>query len=265
MATNGAQWVLKLWIAVGVVLMSTAVFVRGLGDGDGSRASPEATAPSIPEPMQLLSRSGRARIDARWLWIEPEHRDAWERSYRRPFDIVDCPRFAEWIATRAGADTALLIGELTRGQAEEAVTALALVFELARSTSWRVGVLDSGADATELATMLENWLRLWAATSARDPLLAEPTRAAFCLWGRVASAAVDAPFFGQDDSVASHARTFADSLMRARGGAPTDFGRAFAEQFPRAAASVLGADDFLVGLSEDCLRLFPEMNGGCGS
>ncbi|MCE9594044.1 MAG: hypothetical protein K8S98_07620 [Planctomycetes bacterium] len=265
MGSNGARWLLRIWIAVGVALMATAVLVRGIGNDDGGRTRPEATAPTIPEPMQLLSRAGRSRIDERWLWIEPEHRDRWERCYKRPFEIADCPRFGDWIATRAGADTALLVSELTRGKAEEAVTALALVFELARRTAWRAGVLDSGSDATQLAALLENWLALWAATSARDPLLAEPTRAAFCLWGRVTSTAIDAPLFGRDAAVASHARVFVESLIHTKGAAPTDFGRAFGERYPRAFTGLLAEDDFLVGLADDCTRLFPELDGGCGS
>ncbi|MCC6406621.1 MAG: hypothetical protein IT453_05625 [Planctomycetes bacterium] len=265
MVANGARWILRMWVVFGACLLTLAVFVRSIGLRGGERSAPELATPTIPEPMQLLSRSAATRIDARWLWIEPERRERWERCFRRPFEIRDCPRFADWLATPDGAETALLIGELTHGKAEEALTSLSLIFELARRTAWKVGVLDSSTDATELARLLETWLSTWAPTSSRDPLLAEPTRVAFALWARITSAAVDAPFFGTDEAAASHARVFADSLTRARAAAATDFGRALAEHSPRAFALLLQESDFLVGLAEDAARLYPEIDGSCGS
>lgn len=265
MATNGTRWVTRTWIAVGAILFVLAVYVRGLGHRTGRRSPAEYEAPTIPEPMQLLSRAGRTRIDGRWLWIEPEHRERWERCYQRPFEIVDCPRFTEWSATASGAETVLLIAELTRGRAEEGLTSLALVFELARRTDWKVGVLDANADALELARLLEQWLQTWAPVSANDPLLAEPARAAFALWARVTREVVDGPVFGTDDAAESHARVFADSLTRSRAPAATDFGRALAESAPRAFALLLDESDFLVGLAEESARLFPEIDGACGS
>lgn len=265
MATNGTRWVLRTWVAFGATLLVVGVWVRGVGLRGGERAPRSELAPTIPEPMQLLSRAARTRIDERWLWIEPERRERWERCYRRPFELQDCPRFQPWSATPAGVDTLLLVGELTRGKAEEALTALALVFELARRTEWTAGLLSSGEDASELARVLETWLAIWAPVSARDPLLAEPARAAFALWGRVSSVVVDAPLFGVDEAAASHARVFADSLTRSRTSAPTDFGRAFAEASPRAFAQLLEDDGFLSGLAEESARVFPEIDGGCGS
>jgi hypothetical protein len=264
MVPNDARWFLRAWVALGAVLFVLGIWVRGLGGPSRDHAPLAAQTPTIAEPMQLLSRAAETRIDGRWIWIAPEHRERWERCVRRPFELADCPRLAEWLATRDGAETALLIGELSRGKAEEGLTALSLVFELARRGAWKAGVFDTTADAAELARLLETWLSIWAPVSANDPLLAEPARAAFALWGRVSAELVSAPLFGSDESAASHARVFADSLTHARGPAATDFGRALAESSPRALASLLDEDDFLRGLAEESARLFPELDGGCG-
>ncbi len=256
---------------IGALILSSAIllvcslWIRALDlRPRGVRAS-EPTSTTIPEPMQLLSKNARERLDARWIWIAKEHEALWSRVSHVPFDLRGCPRTSEWLAGANGHDVEQLIDQLTHGNtSEEALSALALLFQIARATSWKSGMIASGVDAAKLGDLLEKWLVTWAPTSAHDSTLGEPARAALCLWGRAAREAIRAPIFGRDEAIESHARVVLDGLLKSRGASRTAFGEEFAQQFPRAVSTLAGDGDFLRGLADDAARLFPEIDGVCG-
>lgn len=250
-------------LGASAMLILLGVWVRG-HDVRSRGGEPVAVSePSIPEPMQLLARGAEHRIDQRWQWIAEDHRTAWDKVWATPFQIQGCPQLAEWITTPRGQQLEQLIGVLERGTAEEGMTALALIFQLARATSWESGPLRGGGDASRLADLLESWLTTWASASARDSLLAEPSMAALMLYARAMREARNAPLIGSDDAADARGRTFLERITGVAATARTSFGNALFERHPRAAAMLVSEKDCLRGLAEECSERYPDLDGSC--
>jgi len=254
-------------LAASLLLLVGAVLVRGY-DTRGLPRAPEDRDPesrTIAEPLQLLSRGSALRIEELTPLIAPERRDAWDSAHLLPFRLAGCPKLLDWIDSSQGQRFERLLGELRRGSSEEALAALALIFQLARSTEWDPGLLARTQHSERLGGLLQEWLRVRAEDSAKDPLLHEPALAGALLYGRVMRTAYDAPAIGRMEAPYERAKAFLWELTRAHAAPRTQFGESLLASHPRAMANLLDLDDFLRGFDEEARLLFPELDGECGA
>ena len=255
--------VIALCAATGLLAVA-AVVVRGL------RAAPVAApedvveaTPRIAEPMQLLQRGAKLRAAELDAWIRPELRPRFRATRARLFALEGCPPLPEWLATADGQQLERLLSELRQGPREEALAALALLFELARATEWAPGLLSRDpAPAERLGALLQDWLRVWGERAATDPTLCEPALAASLVYARAMRSAWNAPAFGHHEPAADRARSFLATLTGAAGGHRA-FGEAFQARHGRAAASLSSDGDALLAWEREAAILFPDVAGAC--
>ncbi len=256
-----------LILATTVALLVAGVLVRGLEPAplDPLAGTLEGEGTPIVEPLQFLQPSARTRIDELTAYVVLEHRIEWEAAFREVFEIEGCPDARTWLDGARGQAFGRLVGTLRRGSREEAFAALALLFELARNTRWKAGVVyGDSSNAQRVAELLESWLATWAERAARDPLLYEPAVACVLVYGRVMRAAWNAPAFGKNEAARTRATRFLEQLTGARERTRTAFGDALQARYPRAYALLLRDDDSLEGLASEAAAFYPDLDGVCG-
>ncbi len=247
-----------------LLLLGVAVGVRALEPAP--MTLPEDTYsefPLIPEPMQFLGRGSRNRVAELGQWVSPERRLLWLRTYPIVYELNDCPGLRDWLDTPAGQRTEQLIDKLRLSSPEEALAALALVFQMARATTWDPGFLGRAEHAERLAGLLQEWLRVWAEPSAASPILHEPAMSAALLYGLVMRMAYAAPALGRNREAHERARRFVADLLVTRGTHRTEFGEAFYARFPLAFVRSMAEADFLLSFEQEAIALFPDLNGEC--
>jgi hypothetical protein len=256
---------LNLIAAVTGLLLVVGVAVRGMEGRLPPAPEDEPQGPqALTEPLQFLARGGGLRMRELSARIEPAHTSDWKASWRAPYDLQGCPSLLEWIDGPSGQRLERLLGELRRGSRDEALAALALTVQLARSTAWDPGLFARRQHAERLAGLLQDWLRVWGPRAADDGQLLEPALAGLLLYGRVMRAAYTSPVLGRAEAPYERARTFLDELTGARAPKRTALGDRLAERYPRAWTTLANKQDFLEGAEEEARLLFPEIDGECG-
>lgn len=256
-----------LILASSLILLVLAVAVRGLRPEPPPAPAQllEASAPTIIEPMQLLQASARVRIDELTAFVAVQRLMGWESTHRSVFDIEGCPDARSWLDSADGQALERLVANLRRGSREEAFAALALIFEVARSTRWKAGVVyGDSSNAERIAVLYEGWLQAWAERAAQDGLLYEPAVAAALVYGRVMRAAWTAPTFGKNEAARTRATRFLEQLTGSRERQRTQFGDALQARHPRAFALLLREEDSLEGLADEAAAFYPDLDGVCG-
>lgn len=256
--------VIALCAAAGVLAIA-AVVVRGV------RAAPVALpedvveeTPRIAEPMQLLQRGAKLRAPELDGWVRAELRPRFRAARSRLFALEGCPPLPDWLGTADGQELERLVAELRQGTREEALAALALLFELARATEWAPGLLSRDpAPAERLGALFQDWLRVWGERAATDPTLSEPALAAALVYARAMRTAWNAPAFGHHEPAADRARSFLATLTGTASGRRNAFGEAFHARHGRAAASLADARDALLAWEREAAILFPDVTGDC--
>jgi hypothetical protein len=247
-----------------MLLLAAAVAVRGIAparvvlpkDAKDDR-------PKIAEPMQLLAHGAKLRAPELDALVAADHRNAFKTSRQTLFRLADCPPLVEWIDGADGQAFERLTSELRAGSREEAFASLALLFQLARATQWRPGVLARSQHAERLGGLVQDWLRVWGEQSARDPLLSEPALAAMLLYGHVMRTAWRAPLVGYNAAPYERSSAFLADLTGIKKGRQTALGDALQGRYARAAARLHADKDVLSGLEEECAVLFPDLTGEC--
>jgi len=138
-----------------------------LGGAVGVRAI-EPTAPSAPEviedelevlePMQLLRSGGEERMAELDALVPLERRVAFVDNRLDLLDLADCPPLDDWLRARRGLALEQTVASLVRGDRAEALAALALVMQLARTTEWSPGMFGGSQGAETLGGLLGTWL-----------------------------------------------------------------------------------------------------------
>jgi hypothetical protein len=251
-------------IAAGVLLLAAAVAVRGIAPARLSLPK-DATSdrPKIAEPMQLLARGAPLRAPELDALVDPARKNAFKSMRQALFRISDCPPLVEWIDGVNGQALERMLSELRSGTREEAFAALALVFQLARATQWRPGMLGHSEHAEKLGGMLQDWLRVWGERGARDPLLSEPALAATLFYGRVMRTAWRAPMVGYNAAPYDRAIAFLNDLTGLRDARHTSLGEALQARYARGGSRLRSDKDALSGLEEECAVVFPDLTGDC--
>jgi hypothetical protein len=219
--------------------------------------------PRIAEPMQLLAHGARLRAPELDALIEPARKNEFKAVRQTIFRLDGCPALVEWIDGADGQAFERACADLRAGTREEAFASLALVFQLARATEWRPGLLAHSEHAERLGAMLQEWLRVWGERGASDPLLSEPALAATLLYGHVMRTAWRAPIVGYNAAPYDRGVVFLAELTGIQAGHDTALGAALQSRYARAAARLHSDKDALSGLDEECSVLFPDMTGEC--
>lgn len=251
-------------LAASLVLFVAAIAVRAVRPA--RVVLPEdvvESRPKIAEPMQLLSRGARLRVTELDAWIAPERKAAFKAGRQSVFGLQDCPPLLDWIDGIEGQSLERLLADLRVDSREEAFSALALTFQLARSARWAPGILGRTQHAERLGGLLQDWLRVWGEKSAKDPLLAEPALSAALLYGRVMRTAWRAPVVGYNRAPYDRAVAFLTELTGIPGDRRTDLGEALQARHPRAVTKLMSPTDALAGLEEEAAVLFPDLAGEC--
>lgn len=245
------------------LLLAVGLYLRGV---EAERPLPPAERPdvvlTITEPMQFLTSGAHLRIDEADEVMRPELATEWRAVRDAVFALEGCPELSAWFEGEEGQACERLLAALRRGTPEEALAALALLFELARRTTWETGAFAGSQDAELLGNHLAEWLRVRAQASVEDPTLNEPALAAMLLYGRAMRFAYRAPMFGVKDAALERARDF----LREVAGSPssrTKFGVGLQARFTRATNLMEDEADPLLGFEEDAQVLFPGLDGGC--
>ncbi len=249
-----------------LALLVAAVAVRGTR-GPAPIRAPESTplTRKLVEPMQFLGARSGVRIDELLELIEPTKRSEFLACSHLPFDLAGCPRLTTWIDGPDGQRFERMLVALRQGGNTEAFAALAVLFQLGRSTQWKTPRLSSGsADAERYGELLRDWLAAWGEASARDELLREPAQAAFLVYGRVMRTAYEAAWVGHKEGPHARAKQFALDLTGADQPRHTEFGQELQRAFPEAFDSLVGRDDFFAGASKQAKTSHPEIDGECG-
>ena len=248
-----------------LLLLAAAVAVRGIAPTRMTLPKDVAGAdrPKIAEPMQLLARGGRLRAPELDALVEPAHKNEFKASRQTIFRLEDCPPLVEWIDDPDGQAFERTTSDLRAGTRDEAFASLALLFQLARATQWRPGMLARSQHAERLGGLLQEWLRVWGERAARDPLLSEPALAATLLYGRVMRTAWRAPIVGYNAAPYDRSNAFLAELTGIPAGRATPLGEALQARYARAAARLHSDKDVLSGLEEECSVLFPDLTGEC--
>lgn len=250
-------------IAVAVVLLVLSVWSRGLEGQPVSRpdVDPEVP-PAIEEAAQFLSPGAYLRLKELDEALEAELQTTWQASSGAVFTLDGCPPLLDWMHGQAGLEFETTLRELRGGGEVEALAALTLIFQLARTAEWDPGFLSHTEHVEKLASLLEPWLLTWAERGIEDPLLFEPTTRAALLYGKTMHVAYDAPLVGRNESVLLRAKQSMSSLIGAPG-ARTKLGRALQEHHSRAIEILESEEACCRGFAEDCEALFPDLDGEC--
>ncbi|MCC7014315.1 MAG: hypothetical protein IT454_17275 [Planctomycetes bacterium] len=247
-----------------VALLGVAVAVRGIEGAPRVEPFDRPTeADAIREPLQFLGRGAALRIAELGPRISAESQTAWRAAYRAPFDLKDCPQTAEWLVTPAGQRLERLLGDLRRGTREDALAALALVFQLARATEWKPGLLAKTQHAEKLAGFAQDWLRAWSERAASEPVLAEPALATVLAYGLWMKRVSQPRPIGRRDEAYDRALAFLQSILRDGSGRPTALYEALRARHPGVVSGFEGGRDALDAFEAAALQLFPELNGEC--
>lgn len=255
-----------LALLLACALFVSAIVVRGLPSAKS--VAPEDVVeegPRIVEPMQFLGAGAKLRAAELDTWIAPERRARFKALRELLFHLDGCPSLTEWIDSMDGQRLERMIGELRNGRREEAFAALALIYQLARCTEWKPGLMSRTpqAQAERLGSVLQDWLRTWGDKGAKDPLLAEPAVATTLLYGHVMRVAQNAPVIGTLDAPLDRARRFLNELLAAGESRRSALGELVQGRHGNALARFNGRDDPLGGFSADAITLFPGMTGNC--
>jgi hypothetical protein len=251
-------------IAGAILLLVAAVAVRGIAPARSVLPKDaKEDRPKIAEPMQLLAHGAHLRAPELDTLVETARKNAFKTSRQTLFRLGGCPALVEWMDGVDGQSFERLISELRSGTREEAFASLALLFELARATQWRPGVLARSQHAERLGGLLQDWLRVWGEKGARDPLLSEPALAATLLYGHVMRTAWRAPLVGYNAAPYDRSAAFLAELTGIQSGRHTALGEALQTRYARAAARLHADKDVLSGLEEECAVLFPDLTGEC--
>ncbi len=222
--------------------------------------------PRIVEPMQFLGKGAALRAPELDAWVASQRKTRFKALRELVFHLKDCPATVEWADSAEGQRLEQMLGELRGGTREEAFAALVLVFQVVRATEWKPGFLAQTREANveRAAGLVADWLRAWSERGARDPLLAEPSRAALLVYGRLMRTAQKSPRFG--DNAASYERglKFVNELVGIDTGRRTALGESMQARHPDAMRKLVGESDRLRGLDEEALTLFPDLDGACG-
>jgi hypothetical protein len=248
------------------VLLVAAVGVRGIPPAKS--VAPQDVVeegPRIAEPMQFLGSGARHRIGELDAWVAPERRERFKAQRQQVFDLRKCPPLLDWLATLDGQRFERLVAELRTGTREEALAGLAMVYQLARSTEWKPGIITRTpqAPAERLGALLQDWLRAWGERGARDPLLADPAVATTLVYAHVMRVAQRAPILGKLDEPLQRARTFLSEALAVGQSRRSALGEQVQLRHGAALGRFAGSDDPLLGFSADAITLFPDMTGAC--
>lgn len=250
------------WMAV-LALLAGAVFVRDLAPPISPVPEAGANDPLIPEPMQLLKAGGEGRLVELDALVEGDRRVAWVDARLALLGLVDCPSLVDWIASEEGRHLERQLALLTAGNAAEALGALSLLMQLARSTEWNPGFLGGPEGAERLGGLLREWLDVWSEKGAAHTLLFEPTLAAAVFYGRVMRIAYEGNMFRSSEASRERARLFVRELTGIQGERRTTLGIALELRFPGALSVDARQEDFLEGFEREAALLFPKVNGKC--
>jgi hypothetical protein len=219
--------------------------------------------PRILAPMQFLSGGAQERIAELDSWVSQGQRQVWKASRGIVFHLEGCPTLYPWMESTEGLRVERLLEELSRGTREDALAALALIFQLARSCDWDPGLRGRSEHAEKLGSLLAVWLRRWADPSATDPVLHEPALAATLAYGAVMRVAWSAPMVGHNQAPYARATAALTDLCGLAPRERTPFGRSLQARYERAYAILEGEEDRLRGLTEEAAILYPGFEGGC--
>lgn len=254
-------------LVAGSVLVVLAVAARTLPAPRVTLAddAPEE-GPRIVEPMQFLSKGASLRAAELDAWVAEDRRPRFKALRDLLFHLPDCPETNEWVDSAEGQRLERLLAELRSGKREEAFASLVLVFRLARATEWKPGILTQTphANAERMGGLVADWLRAWGERGARDPLLAEPTRAAVLVYGRLMRTAQQAPVIGTNAASYERALKTVGEVLGVDAGRRTALGEALQARHPEAMRKLVGDMDRLRGLDDDAHTLFPDLDGECG-
>lgn len=258
---------MRLTLVATCALFVAAVAVRGIPPA--ASVAPEdviEAGPRIVEPMQFLGAGAKLRAGELDAWMSTERRTRFKALRELIFHVQDCPDLVEWIDSLDGQGLERLIAELRTGKREEAFASLALVYQLARATEWKPGVLTRTpqAQSERLGGLLQEWLRTWGERGAKDALLAEPAVATTLFYAYVMRTAENAPVIGTSSASRERAKSFLAELLGTGSGRRTALGELVQARHSDAMARFLSGDDPLSGLAFDARTLFPDMNGTCG-
>jgi hypothetical protein len=232
---------------------------RGLDGTEGRRRGRPAPRRADAAPRR---RREPARRGARPLGL----RGAPQGLRRLPEDRLRAPGLpaAPRVARRPRRPvTERHLAALRGGSREDAFAALVLIHQLARACQWSPGMLARTQHAERLGGLLQDWLRTWGESSARDPLLSEPALAAALLYGRVMRIAWKAPLLSKNSAPYERATTFLAELTGVSARHRTRFGEALAAHYGRAATKLASTNDRLEGFEEEAAVLFPSLVGDC--
>lgn len=251
----------KLLLAASAALFALAVYARGVRPVSW-QVPVDKEKPSIALSMQLVGPSANLRLGELDGVVASAHRQEWIDVSRPVFALEGCPDLATWIQGAQGQRTERLLATLKRGEPEDALAALTLVFQIARSTKWTTGLFRNSEGAERLGAMLADWLDAWADRAMHESVLRDPARAAFVLWGCAMRAAYEAPAIGRNDAAYQRARAAVDRLTGASGPQLTSFGEALHATYPRAFATLTDSD-FLRGCEDEAKTALPGVDGEC--
>ncbi|MBK7642448.1 MAG: hypothetical protein IPJ19_05280 [Planctomycetes bacterium] len=253
----------RVAIVLASALFLFALVVRGAKPAPMLRPEDQPTEePRIEQPMQLLARGAALRVGELDRWITKEQLPEWKAVRGSVFSLAGCPETLDWIETAEGQRFERCVASLRSGTRDEAFAALVLVFQLARSTEWKPGMLGHTQHAERVGALLEGWLRAWSGRAAQDPLLVEPSLAALLLYGRVMRVAWRAPVVGYNAAPYERARALISEVVGESAGR-TEFGQAFSTRHPTAARSLASSLDILEGFEDECATLYPKLSGDC--
>lgn len=256
----------RTWIVWGAtaVLLACGLVVRGITvEPPPQPEDQEPDRPRIQAPMQFLSGGAAERIAELDRWVSPELQPVWKASRGIVFHLEGCPTLYAWMESTEGLRVERLLQSLTRGTREDALAALALIFQLARVCDWDPGLRGRSQHAERLGSLLALWLRRWGDASADDPVLHEPALAGLLAYGTVMRVAWAAPMVGYNKAPYARATDFLDELCGLAPRERTPFGRALQARYERAYAILEGDEDRLRGLTEEAQVLYPGFDGDC--
>ncbi|MBL8857554.1 MAG: hypothetical protein JNL28_03485 [Planctomycetes bacterium] len=256
----------RVALVAACVLFVLAIVVRGIP----SRAAvaPEDVieeGPRIVEPMQFLGAGARLRAGELDQWVDPARRTRFKALRELVFHLDGCPDLVKWIDSIDGQRLEQMISELRTGRREEALASLVLIYQLARATEWKPGLMTRTpqAQSERLGGLLQEWLRVRGEKAAKDALLAEPAVATTLLYAHVMRTAENAPVIGTLSATQDRARTFLTDLLGAGQSKRSALGELVQARHGNALAKFLGRSDPLGGFAADARTLFPDMKGTC--
>jgi len=257
---------LRIAIAAACALFAVAIGVRGMPPKKS--VAPQDVVeegPRIVEPMQFLGPGAKLRVGELDSWVAPERRARFKALRELLFHLDGCPALLTWTASMDGQRLERMIGELRGGTREEALASLTLLYQLARATEWKPGVMTTTpqASAERLGGLFQDWLRTWGERGASDPLLSEPAVATTLVYGRVMYVAHDAPVIGKLQAPLERARTFLSELLQSGQSRRSALGELVQSRHGSALARFVSKDDPLGGFSSDAMTMFPDLKGNC--